>query len=1640
MAEHIHKPNKTGETSSSSVCIPQTSKADNTAPTLLHSSSLQVSQPLFPEEVLIQEAAEKGSIPQISQVEFDVSQVTPIQTRLHVSAPDDPLEDEADRVADNVLTMPDPSKLHNSNHNLGFAQRLQRQLGQQSSLSRPSQPSDRGDSSSHTSVRAYQRVALGQPAGDVNRSSNQNPTDIQMVFRRATVGDRVQPSGENLESRLHNSKGGGSPLPEETRSFMEPRFGADFSNVRVHTDSESVQMNQDLQAQAFTHQQDIYFGAGKFDPGSDSGKKLLAHELTHTIQQTGRIQQQAEEDTTNDKEEEELLQTKLLPNAASNLIQRKSVEQEQEEEEEETLQAKLLSNSPSTLIQREGAEQVQEEEEEELVQAQFISGGGRNLLQRRTIESPAAMEEPETDLDKTTPTSKDTSAPSQSQSVQSQTSSTDSETSERAVPTSAQDNLGQHSNSNTPAKTFDPQATLSQTNSPITAPQNKAINSLEASGGDQSPTTNLAPGSGQSQAMGSESPSDATNVNVATDGSEQSQAQVVGTNNLDTEQASDTSKEQTTSITQSASANTSSNAGPGSGSGVKDGSNAGSEKGASPAASGSQVALGDAPTIASKGDAAATESVTDTEAVGVQASSAAAVGATTPRSPEEDPAFQAVAQRGKQVAAQEKAHEPAATKASAAQAAAESPGNEVSSQAEARQVGVMEQAETPGFDGAAFKAQLLERIASIAPKTLEEADDFKKNNKLDAVKGDLNDQVKSEQDTSQGPLEEKAQETPDTSGIEPKAVTPLAPEEAGAEPGDIGAAQATPKPRGAAEVETPLQESSQSLDQQMAEANVTEEQLQNSNEPSFQAALGAKQEAQTHAATAPQAFRQTEEATLTQAQADSTALASEKLQGMHGDRAQLLSQVVGKQTGAKGKDEAARAKVANDIQGIYQQTKTRVEGILNSLDGEVSGAFDQGAGEAKRLFEDYVEQKMKAYKDKRYSGWLTGSGRWIRDKILGMPSEVNVFYEEGRQRYLDKMDAVLDNVVQIVGDRLTEAKDEVAAGRQKVQDYITQLPQDLQSVGQDAASEIQSEFDALEQSVDAKQDELIDSLAQKYQENLQAVDARIDEMKAANQGLVGKALNFVKGVIGTILKLKNMLLSVLGKAAGVIGLIIKDPIGFLGNLISGLRQGFENFVGNIWEHLQKGLIGWLTGSLGSAGIQIPDNLFSLMGIFTLVTQILGLTWNYIRGKGVKMFGERTVEAMEGSVPFIQAARDEGPKGLWEEVKDQFNDLKEMVIDQIKNMVITQVIQAGVKWILSLLNPASAFVKAAMAIYEIVMFFVNKGQQILEFVNSVIEAISAIAKGAVAGAAKLVENALVKSLPLIIGFLASVLSLGNLTKKVQNLIGKLRKRIDKAINKLLLKAKKLVKKLFKGEKTQKSHEADQSDNLTELPTVHFKDNTGENHKMWLSESGKSYKLMVASSNPQEVERAVQDGGEFEDVEVTEARKVAAEAKQIESLAQEADKVVPNNKKAKLISDIDSKIKGVTSILESSAEPIGNYLHAFGNKQQPRDPRSDKDIQVDSEGYVGPEPQPGESFPNGASTFGNPDKVNLTGPYHRIPKSVSMPTGLSVMADGRDVGGPHGETHHTIYPIEKMLFRKFVEKFQSLGWKYVGNKKK
>src|SRR6185503_4261662 len=282
------------------------------------------------------------------------------------------------------------------------------------------------------------------------------------------------------------------------------------------------------------------------------------------------------------------------------------------------------------------------------------------------------------------------------------------------------------------------------------------------------------------------------------------------------------------------------------------------------------------------------------------------------------------------------------------------------------------------------------------------------------------------------------------------------------------------------------------VEEEMDREGVTEEQLAKSNEPDFTAALDARHEAKQHSETAPAEYRAQETDILAKGREEAKEIEGVQLAGMQGSKV------------------AARAKVAGEIQAIYDKTKTDVTGILNGLDGKVDSAFTSGEEQARKQFEDYVGAKMDAYKEDRYSGFF-GGARWLKDKLFGMPDEVNAFYSQGRSAYLTAMDTVIGQVADIVGGELNAARMRIAEGRTQVRDYVTKLPADLQKVGRDAESKLEAQFDELNSDIDNKQDALVDQLAQKYVAGRDALDSRIDELKAANRGLVAKALDAVVG-------------------------------------------------------------------------------------------------------------------------------------------------------------------------------------------------------------------------------------------------------------------------------------------------------------------------------------------------------------------------------------------------------------------------------------------------------------------------------------------------------------------------------------------------
>jgi len=261
-------------------------------------------------------------------------------------------------------------------------------------------------------------------------------------------------------------------------------------------------------------------------------------------------------------------------------------------------------------------------------------------------------------------------------------------------------------------------------------------------------------------------------------------------------------------------------------------------------------------------------------------------------------------------------------------------------------------------------------------------------------------------------------------------------------------------------------------------------------------------------------------------------------------------------------------------------------------------------------------------------------------------------------------------------------------------------------------------------------------------------------------------------------------LAILKEAQGTFKTIIKAPVAFIGNLVAAAKLGFTQFAGNILEHLRTGLLGWLFGALEGAGIQLPAT-FDLRGILSLAMQILGLTYAQIRPQLVGHLGEALVGHLEATFEVVRILLTEGLAGIWSRITEFLTvSLPEMVIGAIKNFVMERIVVAAVTRIASMLNPAGAVVQAIIAIYNTVMFFIERMNQIMATAQAFVTSVSKIAAGNIGDAANAVEQTMARTLPVIISFLARLLGLGGISEKIREIVERIRAPIRTALGRVI----------------------------------------------------------------------------------------------------------------------------------------------------------------------------------------------------------------------------------------------------------------
>lgn len=318
-------------------------------------------------------------------------------------------------------------------------------------------------------------------------------------------------------------------------------------------------------------------------------------------------------------------------------------------------------------------------------------------------------------------------------------------------------------------------------------------------------------------------------------------------------------------------------------------------------------------------------------------------------------------------------------------------------------------------------------------------------------------------------------------------------------------------------------------------------------------------------------------------------------------------------------------------------------------------------------------------------------------------------------------------------------------------------------------------------------------------------------------------------------------LSILSDARDAFMDIIKQPARFLKSLIQSVGQGMSQFMSNFRQHFIGGITDWLFGALATGGITLPKT-FTLKSVFSLLLQILGFTYQYIRGKVVEMVGERNVAVVENVMAKVKSLFTEGPGIIWDWIKDKAAEVKQKIVDAVSEWLITQLIMKAATKLATMFTPVGAFVQAVLMMYNTIMFFIERIKEIFVWVKSITSSFTRMTKGMVGAAAEWIEQAMANSIPLIIAFLARLVGLGGIGDKVKTVVTKLRQPIDKVIEFVVGKLVGLTKTVVGGIKASAKRVLNWWHAKEE-----FRDEEGKQHHLYFETGadGKSARLMVAS---------------------------------------------------------------------------------------------------------------------------------------------------------------------------------------------------
>lgn len=879
----------------------------------------------------------------------------------------------------------------------------------------------------------------------------------------------------------------------------------------------------------------------------------------------------------------------------------------------------------------------------------------------------------------------------------------------------------------------------------------------------------------------------------------------------------------------------------------------------------------------------------------------------------------------KQLKTNEQKHEDAVAKLSHTEKAVVPPLVEGQSTGNSAQVTAVDSKPAPQPDEQKAKAAFDEAIADNIPRSIEDVDNFKRDNKAAQMSAAVAMSVKSDKSAVETTFSDMKQEPPPVkSDVVPE---PLPPEEIAPVTAkmNLGAGTIAPLQK----EHTDVSKFTKDADSKLTEEGVTQEQLDMVDSGDLAEANKEKKGMEKKAKSEPEAIRQFAQQETKKVD---TSLQQEEAKGKQDiskERKKQLAATKLKQQGTKTEIEKKREEVANKINDIYKRASEKVTKKLADLETQSMKRFDEGNAQATREFDVNVKQQMDAFKDDRYSGFF-GWARRAKDWLLGMDDlpQVKAIFDNNRAIFVTKIDKLTASISEDNKKAVQECKDELVKARAEIKAFVDKLGPDLKEAGKKAQEEMSGKLDALDETVTKKEEDLANKLKDKQQAAIKAIDEKIEKMKEEMSGALAKlgallllaAKKFFTWALEKFGFSLAEIESIISKGAAVLKAIFTQPIRFVKNLVNAAITGFKNFGKNFLKHLKNALFEWLTGSL--EGLVLPQ-VWDFKGIIGIALQMVGITYQNMRKHMVVELGEPVVSGLEKTFTLVKTLVTEGPIAAWEQLKEMAGEMRDAFVDAVKDFIKTKIIEQAIQWIISIFVPGAGIIKAIIGIYDTIVFFIQKAKQIMQMIGNFLSSIGEIAAGNIGAAADAMENGLARGLSLVINFLAQLLHLNGITAKIREALQKIRAKVDGVMAKVAKwiadKAKKLFAPVTKKVEQAKAWGKEKVEQGKEWvkgkvdkvlnwwsAKKSFKGNDGKPHSLYYKGAANNAVLFMASDNPEGVEDKI----------VKRLKEIPAPSKEQADFLDEAKKY----KRSDIDGYIATHVKEIPADKEKETETI------------------------------------------------------------------------------------------------------------------------